>query len=59
VYEAETIRDNLMRDGMGFAYAEEWMSLNLHGEYAGDHTPILVWTQESWDDEGFDIHEQE
>jgi len=59
VYEAETIRDNLMRDGMDFFEAEEWISFNIQGAYMGENTPILVWTQEAWDNEGFHNRQQE
>jgi hypothetical protein len=52
VYDAEKIRDNLMKiEGMTAEDAREYIEFNIEGAYMGDHTPILVWTQDEWSDE--------
>ncbi len=48
VYDAEQIRENLMKDGMTHEGAREYIELNIEGAYVGDHTPVLVWTQDMW-----------
>ena len=52
VYNAETIRDNLVReDGMSLEDAREFIEFNIEGAYAGPHTPVLVWPEDMWDGE--------
>lgn len=47
VYDAEQIRENLMRDdGMSFDEAREFIEFNIEGAYVGDGTPVLVWSQD-------------
>lgn len=48
VYDAEKIRDNLMKQGMRADEAREHIELNIEGAYVGDHTPVLVWTSDMW-----------
>ena len=50
VYDAELIRENLMRDGMSSEDAREFIEFNIEGAYVGEHTPVLVWTQDLWDE---------
>lgn len=50
VYDAELIRENLMRDGMTSEDAREFIEFNIEGAYVGEDTPILVWTQDMWDE---------
>ena len=50
VYDAELIRENLMRDGMDSEDAREFIEFNIEGAYVGEDTPILVWTQDMWDE---------
>ena len=50
VYDAELIRENLMRDGMTSEEAREFIEFNIEGAYVGEHTPVLVWTQDLWDE---------
>jgi hypothetical protein len=51
VYDAEKIRENLMNYGMTSEGAREYIEFNIEGAYMGDHTPILVWTQDEWSTE--------
>lgn len=51
VYNAETIRDNLMGDGMTAEEAREYIEYNIEGAYVGQHTPVLVWPDDMWDGE--------
>ena len=52
VYDAETIRSNLMQeDGMDMDEAREYIEYNIEGAYMGPHTPVLVWSDDLWDDE--------
>ena len=47
VYNAETIRDNLVReDGMSLEEAREFIEFNIEAAYVGPHTPVLVWPQD-------------
>lgn len=50
VYDAELIRENLMRGGMTSEDAREFIEFNIEGAYVGEGTPILVWTQDMWDE---------
>ena len=50
VYDAELIRESLMRDGMTSEDAREFIEFNIEGAYVGEDTPILVWTQDMWDE---------
>ena len=50
VYDAEKIREILMRDGMDAEEAREFIEFNIEGAYVGEDTPILVWTQDMWDE---------
>ena len=50
VYDAEIIRDNLAIGGMDFEAAREYIEFNIEGAYVGEHTPVLVWTQDLWDE---------
>jgi hypothetical protein len=50
VYDAELIRENLMSDGMTSEDAREFIEFNIEGAYVGEDTPILVWTQDMWDE---------
>jgi hypothetical protein len=50
VYDAEKIRDILMvRDGMDFEMAREYIEFNIEVAYMGEHTPVLVWPNDMWD----------
>jgi hypothetical protein len=49
VYDAELIREGLMRDGMTSEEAREFIEFNIEGAYVGEGTPVLVWTQDMWD----------
>ena len=51
VYDAEKIREILMRDGMDAEEAREFIEFNIEGGYLGIDTPILVWPQDEWDGE--------
>jgi hypothetical protein len=52
VYDAEKIREKLMkRDGMNSDEAREFIEYNIEGAYVGKSTPVLVWTQDEWDEE--------
>jgi hypothetical protein len=50
VYDAESIREILMRDGMSFEEAREFIEYNIEGGYLGIGTPVLVWPQDDWDE---------
>ena len=49
VYDAEIIRENLMKEGMDSNEAREFIEFNIEGAYMGKTTPVLVWTQDMWD----------
>jgi len=51
VYDAEKIREILMRDGMDAEEAREYIEFNIEGGYIGIETPVLVWPQDEWDAE--------
>jgi len=51
VYDAEKIREILMRDGMDAEEAREFIEFNIEGGYLGAQTPVLVWPQDEWDGE--------
>ncbi len=51
VYDAEKIREILMRDGMDAEEAREFIEFNIEGGSLGIDTPILVWPQDEWDGE--------
>lgn len=51
VYDAEVIRDNLVKGGMDREAAREYIEFNIEGAYVGEHTPVLVWPQDLWDEE--------
>jgi hypothetical protein len=50
VYDAEVIRENLMQQGMPSDEAREFIEFNIEVAYVGEHTPVLVWTQDMWDE---------
>ena len=50
VYDAEIIRENLMKDGMDSDEAREFIEYNIEGAYVGKDTPIITWTQDIWDE---------
>ena len=50
VYDAEIIRENLMKDGMDSDEAREFIEYNIEGAYVGENTPIITWTQDIWDE---------
>jgi len=51
VYDAEKIREILMRDGMDAEEAREFIEFNIEGGYLGVTTPVLVWPNDIWDEE--------
>lgn len=51
VYDAEKIREILMRDGMDADEAREFIEFNIESGYLGIDTPVLVWPQDEWDEE--------
>lgn len=51
VYDAEVIRDNLMRQGMSSDEAQEFIEFNIEDAYLGAGTPILVWPEDEWSDD--------
>ena len=52
VYDAEKIRDTLVkRDGMTPEEAREFIEFNIEGAYMGEHTPVLVWPDDLWDED--------
>jgi len=50
VYDAERIRDILMRDGMDAEEAREYIEFNIESGYLGINTPVLVWSDDVWDE---------
>jgi len=48
VYDAEIIRDNLVKEGMTPDEAREYIEFNIEGAYVGEGTPILVWPDDEW-----------
>jgi len=50
VYDAEKIREILMRDGMDAEEAREFIEFNIEGGYLGAQTPVLVWPNDIWDE---------
>jgi len=50
VYNAEIIRENLMKDSMTAEEAREYIEFNIEGAYMGPDTPILVWPEDLWDE---------
>ena len=50
VYDAEVIRQTLMRDGMDADEAREYIEFNIEGAYMGPDTPILVWPDDYWEE---------
>ena len=50
VYDAEKIREILMRDGMDAEEAREFIEFNIEGGYLGIETPVLVWPNDIWDE---------
>ena len=50
VYDAEKIREILMRDGMTAEEAREFIEFNIEGGYLGVETPVLVWPDDIWDE---------
>ena len=51
VYDAEKIREILMRDGSDADEAREFIEFNIEGGYLGIETPVLVWPDDLWDEE--------
>jgi len=51
VYDAEKIRDILMKDGCTAEEAREFIEFNIEGGYLGVETPVLVWPEDTWDEE--------
>ncbi len=43
IYSGEKVTQNLMAMGMDREEAEEFLSFNISGAYAGPKTPIIVW----------------
>ena len=50
VYDAEKIREILMRDGMDAEEAREFIEFNIEGGYLGIETPVLVWPNDIWEE---------
>jgi len=50
IYDAEKIREVLMRDGMDAEEAREFIEYNIEGGYLGIETPVLVWPNDIWDE---------
>ena len=50
VYDAEKIREILMRDGMDAEEAREFIEFNIEGGYLGIETPVIVWPNDIWDE---------
>lgn len=48
VYDAESIRNKLVSEGMSMEEAREYIEFNIEGAYMGPDTPILVWTEDLW-----------
>jgi uncharacterized protein YpmB len=51
VYDAEKIREILMKDGISSDEAREFIEFNIEGGYLGIETPVLAWSQDFWDEE--------
>lgn len=51
VYDAEIIRENLMKEGMDAEEAREYIEFNIEGAYVGEGTPVLVWPDDEWMEE--------
>tara|TARA_R110002126_G_scaffold19491_1_gene73232 strand:- start:134 stop:370 length:237 start_codon:yes stop_codon:yes gene_type:complete len=51
VYDAEKIREILMKDGISSDEAREFIEFNIEGGYLGLQTPVLAWPQDFWDEE--------
>jgi len=51
VYDAEVIRENLVKGGMDSEDAREYIEFNIEGAYVGQHTPVLVWPNDHWEAE--------
>jgi hypothetical protein len=51
VYDAEKIREIIMKDGCSADEAREFIEFNIEGGYLGIETPVLVWTDDEWDEE--------
>ena len=51
VYDAEKIREILMKDGISSDEAREFIEFNIEGAYMGPDTPILVWMEDLWDED--------
>lgn len=51
VYDAEKIREILMKDGCSAEEAREFIEFNIEGGYLGIETPVLVWPDDIWDEE--------
>jgi len=41
-YDREKIRDSLIKEGMSFHEAEEYMSFNQEGAWVGEYTPVFI-----------------
>ena len=41
-YSAEKILECLVKQGMGFHEAREFMEYNIEGAFVGDHTPLII-----------------
>jgi hypothetical protein len=50
VYDGETIRQNLIDEGMPMDEAREYIEFNIEGAYVGEGTPVIVWIQDIWDE---------
>jgi hypothetical protein len=48
VYDAEKIRENLVKQGLSMDEAREYIEFNIEGAYVGQHTPVLVWPNDTW-----------
>lgn len=50
VYNAEKIREILMKDGCSAEDAREFIEFNIEGGYLGIETPVLVWPEDEWEE---------
>jgi len=48
VYDAEKIREALVKAGCPPEEAREYIEFNIEQAYVGPHTPVLVWTQDEF-----------
>ena len=48
VYDAESIRNRLVAEGMSREEAREYIESNIENAYMGPDTPLLVWTEDLW-----------